>query len=83
MCTWHLPAGGMFLWLDVPGVPDAWTMIMEKALKKNVMLIPGRVFSPHADARSSKMRAAYSLAKEENMEIAMQRLAELIKEETA
>ncbi len=29
------------MWMDVPGVPDTWDMIMEKALEKKVMLLPG------------------------------------------
>ncbi len=36
----------MFLWLDVPGVSETWDMIMERALEKKVMLLPGKAFSP-------------------------------------
>jgi len=35
----------MFLWIDVPGVPDTWDMIMERAMAKKVMLLPGKAFS--------------------------------------
>ena len=73
----------MFLWLDAPGIPDTWSMIMEKAMVKNVMLIPGQAFSPVKDKPSSRMRACFSLAPESDMEVAIERLAELIKEETA
>ncbi len=28
--------------MDVPGVPETWDMIMERAMEKKVMLLPGQ-----------------------------------------
>ena len=81
LCEWSVPQGGMFLWINVNDVPNTWDMIMKRAMKKNVMLIPGRAFMPNDTGSSSFMRASFSIASEERIDVGMQRLADLIKEE--
>lgn len=66
--------------MDVIGVPDTWDMIMERAFAKKVSFLPGQAFSP-VKAPSSKLRASYSLVSEKEMDVAFQKLAELIIEE--
>ena len=82
LCEWGVPMGGMFLWMRVPGVDCTWDMIMERAIEKNVMLIPGAAFMP-VKAKSPFMRASFSIAPDDKIDVAMQRLAELIREEKA
>ena len=43
LCEYSVPLGGMFLWIKVPGIRDTWQMIMERAMQKNIMLMPGKV----------------------------------------
>ena len=43
-------------------------MIMERGLKKDVVLVPGKAFMPIPDRPCSYMRAAFSLASDEQME---------------
>lgn len=87
LCEWSLPEGGMFLWLKVCGIPDTWNMIMERAMKKNIMLLPGKAFMPGLSSSNNNnlqcpyLRAAFSVASEKDFDIAFRRLAELIKEE--
>eukprot|EP00092_Neocalanus_flemingeri_P004236 GFUD01004556.1.p1 GENE.GFUD01004556.1~~GFUD01004556.1.p1 ORF type:complete len:438 (-),score=98.23 GFUD01004556.1:51-1364(-) len=81
LCEYSVPLGGMFLWMKIPGLTSTWDMIMERGLKKNIMLMPGKAFQPDMDKPCSYLRAAFSIAPEDKFEPAMERLAELIKEE--
>ncbi len=56
-------------------------MIMKEGLKKNIMLVPGKVFVPDAHSPSPYLRASYSIAPEDKFDEAFRRLAELIREE--
>ncbi len=85
LCQWSLPQGGMFLWIRVDGVDDTWDMIMKEGLKRNIMLVPGKVFVPTVESGEKRpspyLRASYSIAPEEKFDEAFRRLAELIREE--
>ena len=86
LCDWSVPQGGMFLWmkLSVDNIDDTWDMLLKRGLEKNIMLLPGHGFMPvsgETKAKSTHMRAAFSVASEENFDVAFKRLAELIKEE--
>lgn len=81
LCEWAVPTGGMFLWLKVPGVIDTWDMILERALKKNVILVPGKAFMCDPSASCQYMRAAFSVITPEKMDKGLMNLAELIREE--
>ena len=65
------------------GVEDTWDMIMEEGLKRNIMLVPGRVFVPGGggQAPSPYLRASYSIVPEDKLDTAFSRLADLIREE--
>ena len=80
LCQWSLPKAGMFLWIKVEGVEDTWGMIMEEGLKRNIMLVPGKVFVPQG-RESPFLRASYSIVPEDKLDLAFSRLAELIREE--
>ncbi|XP_045597416.1 kynurenine/alpha-aminoadipate aminotransferase, mitochondrial isoform X2 [Procambarus clarkii] len=83
LCEWSVPTGGMFLWLKVSGVYDTWDMILERALTKNVILVPGKAFMCDTSAPSQYMRAAFSVVTPEAMDKGLSSLAELIREEIA
>jgi kynurenine/2-aminoadipate aminotransferase len=78
LATWAVPQGGMFLWFEVIGVDDSSTL-MAAAIEQNVLLVPGAAFLPNG-GKSGCLRATYSIATEENMEIAIKRLAKLLRE---
>ena len=43
LCEYSVPLGGMFLWMKVPRLTSTWDMIMERGLRNNIMLMPGKV----------------------------------------
>ena len=70
----------------MPSVTDTWDMLLKRGLSKNIMLLPGHAFMPkNAVQKSGKnvnhMRAAFSVASENDFDVAFERLANLIREE--
>ena len=72
----------MFLWLKLNGIDDTKALIEEKAAAANVLFVPGQSFDP-LDRPSPYVRASFSTASDEDMDIAMERLAALIANETS
>jgi kynurenine/2-aminoadipate aminotransferase len=81
LCHWSVPKGGMFLWIKVDGIEDTWDMIMKRAMERNIMLLPGKAFSPLPDEPCQYLRASFSIAPEDKIDVAFERLATLIREE--
>ncbi|KAM6221462.1 kynurenine/alpha-aminoadipate aminotransferase, mitochondrial [Rhynchocyon petersi] len=80
LAEWHVPAGGMFLWMKIKGIADTKQLIEEKALKNEVLIVPGYAFFVDTKAPSPYFRLSFSIASPEQMDVACQRLAQLIKE---
>lgn len=80
LAEWNVPTAGMFLWVKINGVSDVKQLIEEKALKKEILMLPGNVFYVDSSAPSPYFRASYSSASPKEMDMAFQRLAQLIKE---
>ncbi|XP_037686943.1 kynurenine/alpha-aminoadipate aminotransferase, mitochondrial isoform X2 [Choloepus didactylus] len=80
LAEWHVPTASMFLWIKIKGISDTKKLIEEKAIKKQVLMIPGNVFYVDSSAPSPYFRVSFSLASPEQMDVAFQRLAQLIKE---
>lgn len=47
---------------------ETWDMILKRALKKDVILVPGRAFMCDPTAPCSYMRAAFSIVTPEKMD---------------
>ena len=82
LATWSPPDAGMFLWLKLNGIDDTKALIEEKAAAANVLFVPGQSFDP-LDRPSPYIRASFSTASDEDMDVAMDRLAGLIVRETS
>ncbi|XP_076144990.1 kynurenine/alpha-aminoadipate aminotransferase, mitochondrial [Alosa pseudoharengus] len=80
LADWHAPAAGMFLWIRLKGVADTQQLIMEKALEKEVLLVPGGVFTINSSEPCPYVRAAFSLSTPAQIDEAFKRLSALIKE---
>ncbi|XP_034533164.1 kynurenine/alpha-aminoadipate aminotransferase, mitochondrial [Notolabrus celidotus] len=80
VAEWHTPSAGMFLWMKLKGIADTQQLIMEKALEKEVLLVPGGVFMINSSDPCPYVRAAFSLSTPEQMDEAFRRLSSLIKE---
>uniref|UniRef100_A0AAX7SJP8 Kynurenine/alpha-aminoadipate aminotransferase, mitochondrial n=1 Tax=Astatotilapia calliptera TaxID=8154 RepID=A0AAX7SJP8_ASTCA len=80
LSEWHTPSAGMFLWMKLKGIADTQQLIMEKALEKEVLLVPGGVFMINSSEPCPYVRAAFSLSTPEQIDEALKRLSALIKE---
>ena len=81
LAQWDAPSAGMFVWFKLSGIEDSSKLITEKAMDQKVLLVPGESFLTDPDGISGHVRAAYSLATEEQMEEGVKRFAALLKAE--
>ena len=71
------------MWFKVHNIEDTWDLLLKRGIEKNIMLLPGKGFMPGLsdNTKCNYMRAAFSVAKEEDFDVAFARLAQLIKDE--
>lgn len=78
---WVVPTAGMFVWLRLlGGIKDSYDLVMTKALKENVLAIPGVAFMPQGET-TEYIRVSYSNVSKENMDEGLRRLAKVIDQE--
>ncbi|KAJ8088404.1 hypothetical protein PM082_022477 [Marasmius tenuissimus] len=79
LCEWVRPEAGMFFWfkLNVPG-EDSDAIIRTKALQNGVLALPGTVFLPRG-GKTAYVRAAFSLLAPADVEEALRRLANIVR----
>ncbi|KAL7527288.1 LOW QUALITY PROTEIN: hypothetical protein ACHAWF_002120 [Thalassiosira exigua] len=80
LAEWTTFEAGMFLWIKLTGVGDTKALIETKAAQANVLFVPVLRF---AGSSVGLRRASFSTALDEEMDAAMERLAELIRSEVA
>lgn len=78
LAKYSIPNASMFLWLELLSVNDTHALISSKAVDAKVLFIPGQSCSPN-NLPSKFIRASFSTATDEEMDIAMSRLASLLK----
>ncbi|KAI8918078.1 pyridoxal phosphate-dependent transferase [Entophlyctis helioformis] len=76
------PQTGMFAWIKLLGVHDTFALISTKAVEKKILLVPGQEFLPNTRP-SPYVRASFSIAPRDKLELALQRLRELVLEARA
>ncbi|CAF3771015.1 unnamed protein product [Rotaria sp. Silwood1] len=81
MVAFHEPKARMFIWLKIYGVEDTRKLIYEKALGKEVLLLPGSVFFVDKSKNYPYVRVSYSLCALEQIEIGMERFSKVLQEE--
>lgn len=69
----------MFLWIDVSPLPDTYDLVMNNALAKGVLAIPGFAFMPNG-GKTSFVRASFSIVDMEDAERGFKALGEAIRE---
>lgn len=72
------PEGGMFLWVEVPGVDDTVELFKE-CLKHNVAFVPGDPFFA-GKPQPGAFRLNYSNAKGDQIKVGMKQLGEALQE---
>ncbi len=75
--TWTRPAGGLFLWLTLPGGLDARELLKD-ALARHVAFVPGAAFHTQSEGASC-LRLNFSHSAPERIEEGIQRLADVLK----
>lgn len=75
--SWNRPAGGMFLWVELPEKWDAGE-ILRKCIEHDVAFVPGREFFPDGSG-SNTLRLNFSNASIENIEEGIRRMGEVLK----
>lgn len=75
------PEGGMFLWVEVPGVDDT-VAVFKECLKNNVAFVPGDpFFAGHAEPGAFRLN--YSNMEEDKIEEGLKRLGDTLKKVVA
>ena len=78
---WVVPNAGMFIWLRLlGGITNSYELVVTKAVKENVLAIPGVAFLPQGED-TEYIRVSYSNVSKENMDEALRRLAIVIEQE--
>ena len=80
LATWTRPSAGMFVWFKLLGERDTSALIMTEAAERKVLMVPGAAFFPAGAPPTPYARAAFSTATHAEMETAMARLGELLRE---
>ncbi|KAG2185002.1 hypothetical protein INT43_000915 [Umbelopsis isabellina] len=79
VADWTVPQAGMFVWLKLNGIADSNELITTAAVEKKVLAVPGVAFVPSGEP-SPYVRVSFSAVSPEEMDEALKRLAEAIKE---
>jgi 2-aminoadipate transaminase len=77
--TWTHPAGGLFLWITLPDGLNA-ADLLEKAIEHNVAFVPGGPFYAHGGGENT-LRINFSNALPEQIQLGVERLARVIRQE--
>lgn len=81
LCEWTAPEAGMYLWLRVRGCADTTELARVHALRRGVLVMPGSAYSPDPGRPCPFLRLSFSVAGDEEVEVAFAALAEVIREE--
>ncbi len=76
--SWSKPEGGMFIWVEGPQGMDA-LRLYDEAINNQVAFVPGRYFYTEDGAGSNTLRLNFTMADEETITAAIERLAGAMK----
>ncbi len=79
LATFTRPMGGLFLWGTLPHTADS-TPLVQKALEKQVAVVPGSAFSCTEGAPSPSFRLNYSMPSDEQIVLGIRRLGQALRE---
>ncbi|XP_014468256.1 PREDICTED: kynurenine/alpha-aminoadipate aminotransferase, mitochondrial-like isoform X2 [Dinoponera quadriceps] len=81
LVDFNVPKGGFFLWIKVRGIENTWKMMMQRGVTEGVIMAPGAAFMMDTTKPCNAIRASFAKASYEEMDLAMERLAQLIRAE--
>ncbi|MBN1595956.1 PLP-dependent aminotransferase family protein [candidate division FCPU426 bacterium] len=79
--TWNRPAGGMFLWVMLPGNLNALSLL-SRAIEQKVAYVPGEPFFPSGGGHNT-LRLNFSFAADDQIDVGIARLGRVFKEALA
>jgi len=80
LATWNMPSGGMFLWMKLADeFYDSREILENELIEAKVLLVPGQYYSP-LGITGTFIRCSFSLSTNEEFDLAMERLAKVLKE---
>jgi 2-aminoadipate transaminase len=79
-CAWNIPHGGMFFWVRLPAGVDA-LKLLPLAVRRGVAFVPGSAFYARAP-EANTMRLSFVTVTPAEIVVAIERLAEVIREAT-
>jgi len=71
----------MFIWFKCLGIEDTRSLIVDKAVKAKVLMVPGSAFEVEEGIKSQFVRASFSASTPELMEEALKRFGDLLRQE--
>ena len=77
--TWNRPAGGMFIWVQLPAGMDS-ASLLEKAIARNVAFVPGAPFYA-TEPRADTLRLSFVTVPEERIRRGIAVLGALLRQE--
>ncbi|KAG9122084.1 hypothetical protein FRC07_001684 [Ceratobasidium sp. 392] len=82
LAEWIKPEAGLFFWFKLnlpPSKSDSFHLVRTRALAKGVLAVPGAAFYP-SGRKTAYVRAAFSVISENQVDEALRRLAQVVKE---
>ena len=79
--TYTPPAGGLFLWCELPEELDT-TIILEEAIKEKVAYMPGTYFFPNGGGQNT-LRLSYSVTPKVDIGVGIKKLSEVFSQTLA
>ncbi|AME07354.1 PLP-dependent aminotransferase family protein [Bacillus siamensis] len=74
--SWHVPDGGYFVWVKVPGADTS--ALLERALSHGVSYVPGKYFFQNQEDGAEYLRLSFSYAGKAALKEGVQRLGRLL-----
>lgn len=71
------------MWVEILNVEDTRTLVTTLATEYNVLFVPGSAFYFKDDSPSKFVRMAFSFTAEENLEVAVDKLGQLLRARAA
>lgn len=75
---YHVPSGGMFIWVELPDHLNTLTLI-EAAIEQKVVYMPGQRFYPHENITNG-LRLSFTMATAVQIEEGIKRLGEIFRQ---
>lgn len=81
--TWTRPAGGMFVWVELPTDYDTNVLLEAALVREHIAFVPGTAFSADGTHGASSLRLSFSNVTPESIESGVSRIGNLLRDPQA